>query len=113
MKKFAKELVTNRFGIVTATLNICYFLLIKFSHDFFSDIHENIPLLLAGNIFYWLDAYSSKIMLYINSPAILISLCSTFSLVTDSKIPKIIEVKLFFGFFLFFIVLQWLFIGWT
>ena len=59
MKKFVKELVTNRFGIVLATLNICYlasrnFVYYAFSHGdedtvfsiiipYFTGLNYNLP----------------------------------------------------------------------
>lgn len=113
MKKFVKELATNRFGIVMATLNICYFLSTRFLHNLFSKKFQAAPFYLNENMFYWLEFYFPKMMININAPAILISSLPTFFVAMVSKIPATIENKLFLAFSTFFVIFQWLFIGWA
>lgn len=93
MKEFIKNLVSNRFGIILATLNVCYFV-----------SHNRGAIRLLANY--------DELMISLNSPAALLTL-----------IPVIIIKILFqmsyqfafdqFGLvtFLFFVTLQWLFIG--
>jgi len=94
MKNFVKGLITNRFGIVLAALNICYFV----SHN-----PDSIRSLVNFD----------KLMISLNVPAAVLTV-----------IPMTIIKFLFqmsyefaymqFGYtaFLFFVTFQWLFIGW-
>jgi hypothetical protein len=93
MKKFIVSLFSNRFGIVLATLNVCCFVS-------------------KGK---FLLEYPLDINLYcFNLPAVISTLLSL-------EIVKIFQHKLSFtaetslanAFFVFFIVLQWLFIAWS
>ena len=93
---FAKSLLTNRLGIVLATLNLCYFASISF---------------VRGN--FGLSNFD-KIMLSLNSPAIILSfiphkLMHFLFLQADWLTRR----QLTYAFLLFFVTLQWLFIAWT
>ena len=99
MEKFApfmKALLTNRLGIVLATLNLCYFA--------------------AKDFFYAPSPFSNfdKIMLSQNAPAIVLSFIP-YQLIhflfpqmewSASRLWRL-------AFLLFFVTLQWLFIGWA
>ena len=91
MKNFVINLFSNRFGIILAALNVCYFV-----------SKENV----TGNLF-------GKIFVCANSPAAISALLSVefikfFS--HDLSFPA--YYSLADAFFTFFIVLQWLFIAW-
>jgi hypothetical protein len=99
MGKFAllvKGLLTNRPGIVLATLNVCYFA----AKDF---INAPLPF---GNF--------DKIMLSQNSPAIVLSFIP--HQIIHFLFPQMEWLtlrQLTIAFLLFFVTLQWLFIGWA
>ncbi|MDQ3798575.1 MAG: hypothetical protein M3384_03925 [Acidobacteriota bacterium] len=93
---FAKSLLTNRPGIVLATLNLCYFASSDFSSAFFQ----------LSNF--------DKIMLSVNAPAIVLSfvphkLIHFLFPETDWLTLRYLS----FIFLLFFVALQWLSICWT
>jgi hypothetical protein len=93
---FAKSLLTNRLGIVLATLNLCYFAASGFLKGDFS----------MNNF--------DKIMLSQNAPAIVLSFVPhqlIHFLFTD--LDWLTLRYLTFAFLLFFVTSQWLFIGWT
>ena len=91
MKKFIVDLFSNRFGIVLAALNVCYFAGVGF-----------VVLQPSGQIFFCM-----------NLPA-------AFSTVFSLKLVNLLMPGCFFTLrtglgdllFTFFIVLQWLFIAW-
>ncbi len=97
MKNFVKGLITNRLGIVLAGLNLCYF-----AHDSLKGINQPLT-------------NFDKIMLGQNSPALLLTI------IPLAAVKSLFSMTMFeflwgqFGFitFLFFVTLQWLFIGWT
>jgi hypothetical protein len=114
---FAKSLLTNRLGIVLATLNLCYFLSrdafrLVFAHEhsdgsgcFFSRHHPGI-LFGHGNF----DA----VMLFQNSPAFIASLISgEFARFLFSGFCGFTYQKLWLILLVFFVALQWLFIART
>ena len=95
MKKFIMSLVTNRLGIILATLNLCFFA----SKSNAVQALDRIPL---GRFFLVLNlpslicaGFSSEIVI------------SIYTGLTDSSQKKI---GIFFA--TFFMILQWLFIGW-
>ena len=95
MKKFVVNLLSNRFGIVLAALNLCYFAGKLFV---FADLSRNI----AG-----------KIYLSLNIPALISSGLLYESL--RSFLPELSYDTRFYviaGFVTVFIVFQWLFIAW-
>lgn len=88
---FAKGLLTNRLGIVLATLNLCYFA----SSDFLSG-------------FFALNNFD-KIMLSLNAPAIVLSFVPPKLIhFLFLKIDWLTLRYLSFIFLLFFVALQWL-----
>ena len=95
MKKFVAALLTNRFGIVLATLNVCYF-----AFNGFNKIHHTI-----GNF--------HKIMWILHVPATILAGVSLkivefiFSVSNIFSYRQILSVT-----FLFFVTLQWLFVAW-
>lgn len=112
MKKFAKELITNRFGIVLATLNICYFFFSKnFFSGFFNNCEENYSLC-DRDSFYWINVYCVKLMVSINSvitdAAIFIS--KFLSEVADFSDQTYLQIQIFS--FISLMIFQWLFIAW-
>lgn len=95
MRNFIKGMLTNRFGIVLATLNVCYFV----SHS-------------PGAIRLLFDF--DKLMISLNTPAALLTL------IPITVIKILFQMPYKFAFdqfglvtFLFFVILQWLFIGWA
>ncbi|CAN5657914.1 hypothetical protein BH20ACI4_BH20ACI4_10260 [soil metagenome] len=113
MKKFIKELLTNRFGIVLATLNICYLVSRKFVYFTFSHGNQDQCVFYNQSVFYWIQIQFAEKILCLNFPAILAFLIpneitrivfSDFCLFTRAKFQIVLLT--------FFIVLQWLFIGW-
>ena len=92
MKKLIVELFSNRFGIILAALNVCY-------------------LVSRGELF----AYNplGKFFVCLNAPAISLTVLSLefLTLFTGRKAP-FTEWVMGNTFFAFYIVLQWLFIGW-
>ena len=95
MKKFIVNLFSNRFGIVLATLNICY-------------------VAARGiGLFNFLQNPSAKYFLSLNFPSVIVAGLSF--KITHIVFPEIsfeAQTDLKIAFFAFFIVLQWLFIGW-
>lgn len=95
MKKFVVSLFSYRFGIVLAAINLCYF---------------------AGKgvgLFDFLRNPSAKYFLSLNFPALIVARIS-FEIV-HNILPEIsfeAQTDLKIGFFAFFIVVQWLLIGW-
>ena len=91
MKKFIVNLFLNRFGIVLAALNVCYFA-----------GNGIVPFQPSGMIFFCM-----------NLPAAFATICSlgfVRLLLSEASFSRLmISVDLFFA---FFTVLQWLFIAW-
>lgn len=93
---FAKGLLTNRLGIVLATLNICYFA---------AKSHASVYLPL--NVF-------DKIMLAQNLPAGFVSFVAAKNTEFFFHATSWLSFqKVWLPFLLFFVTLQWLFIGWS
>jgi hypothetical protein len=114
MKKFVKELVTNRFGIVLATLNICYFVSAKPVQFIFAHLHGESCLHYQK---YFLVFYPKpnlpQLEFLLNLPSLIVSaiqsrLFSTFF----PGLCTFTQLKIQIVFFTFFVVLQWLFIAW-
>ncbi len=92
MKKFIVQLFSNRFGIVLATLNVCY-------------------LASKGNDF--MARPFGKLFVCTNFPAAVSAIFSLeFLEIFIDKIPSPAITVLGNTFFTFFIILQWLFIAW-
>jgi hypothetical protein len=96
MKNLVKGMITNRLGIVLATLNVCYF------------VANGLP-----NPAYRLSNFGG-IMLTLHTPAIIFTfipleagrlLFSTSYLFSYRQFVLVL--------FVFFVTLQWLFIGWA
>lgn len=95
MKKFIARLFSNRFGIVLATLNVCY-LAIKFQ-----DV-GNIPQTFLGRVF-----------ICLNMPAFIFTrLVYEIGVVVFADSGHSVQMPIALGLFTFFIILQWLFIAW-
>ncbi|HQU83563.1 MAG TPA: hypothetical protein PKY59_10575 [Pyrinomonadaceae bacterium] len=114
MKGFIKQLLTNRLGIILATLNLCYMV----SSPFFKE------LISKGNVGKF-SAYFNYEKLIINAGSSNIIFAANFpseiiASITDSLLhlflPKIgIFENGFYqlSLFTFFMIFQWLLIGWT
>ena len=95
MKKFVGSLFSNRFGIVLAAINLCY---------------------LAGRgigLFDFLRTPSAKYFLSLNFPSLIAAGLSLRA--AQIFLPEIsfeAQTGLKIGLFAFFIVIQWLSIGW-
>ena len=92
MKKFIVNLFSNRFGIVLAALNLCYF----------ASKIDNFNAYLIGKLF-----------VLIHFPAAALTLLALeFVQIFVHKIAPAAETTLGNMFFAAFIVFQWLFIAW-
>ena len=99
MRNFVKALITNRFGIVLAALNLCYFV----SGAAFANFKFNIP----SNNF-------EVLMRLMHFPAALPTVISAGFLNFLFSAPNnFIYYRFAFPIFLFFVTFQWLFIAWT
>lgn len=96
LTNFAKGLLTNRFGIVLATLNVCYFAAKGF-----------------GNIIVHPLSNFDKILIIQNLPAAAFSFISlTVIKFLFTASDRFWSYRFMFLITLFFVALQWLFIGW-
>jgi len=124
MKKIVVGLLTNRFGIVLAALNVCYFVSREAVRYTFEHIHGekevfgNIVLekcFFSGDFFLTLTAlHAAKLIELINLPALVLSLFSS-KLINTAFSPGtcfFTKAKFDLAFILFFMTLQWLSIGW-
>ena len=114
MKKFIASLFSNRFGIVLATLNVCYFLSMNFFQKVFSHIHgESCFISKKFFLFPMILSNTEHLMMTINLPALVSSL---FPYLLFRKYLEEIcafsQIKIQFVFFTVFVILQWLFIAW-
>jgi hypothetical protein len=95
MKKFIVNLFSNRFGILLAVLNLCYFV-------------NKTPVL-----FNFPRTFFGKLFLSLNAPALI---CAGISARISEEFLNVLSFesryKLISVFIAFFIVLQWLFIAW-
>ena len=93
MRKFIRELFSNRFGIVLAALNLCYLM----SHD-----HQPTRHLLDMPVF------------CANIPAGALGFLSLKGIESlfNVELSLTVSANLASVFFVFFITLQWLFIAW-
>jgi len=114
MKKIVLELLTNRFGIVLAAINLCYLVSQKFVHYAFLNGLFCESLYYRQNIFFRMKEHFSEIMFDINLPAVLAysvqekliqTVFPDFCFFTNAKFQIV--------FLIFFITMQWLLIGWT
>jgi len=95
MKKFIVNLFSNRFGIVLATLNVCYFA-IKSSNM------AGVPHTFLGRVF-----------ISLNLPAFIFTrLGYEIFNAAFAEIHYSAQMSLKLGLFTFFVILQWLFIVW-
>jgi hypothetical protein len=114
MRNFVKGLVTNRFGIVLAALNVCYFVSKKFVPFIFSHGNEDNCIFYNHQMFFWLKTHYAEIILEINSVAILASMIpSKFMQIIFPEFCSFTQARFQIVFLIFFITLQWLFIGWA
>jgi len=92
MKSFIVNLFSNRFGIVLATLNVCYF----------ASRGNHVACTALG-----------KIYVSVNAPAAISAILSReFVKIFSHPLSFAAEDNLANAFFAVFIVLQWLFIAW-
>ena len=95
MKEFIKNLFSNRFGIILATLNLCYFLSNSYIYNGY--IHNGFE----------------KIMVMTNFPALLLAIVSSkFVGALFQNISTHGGARFSIVLMMFFVTLQWLFIGW-
>ena len=114
MRKFVVDLMTNRFGIVLAALNVCYLVSQKFVRHAFSHGNGDEFIYFYNSVFFWMKVNYTKIMFDINLPAALASLIQgKFTQIFFSDFCFFTGAKIQIIFLAIFITLQWLFIGWT
>lgn len=113
MKEFIKQLLTNRLGIILATLNLCYL----FSRPFFNAAAPHgdgsICFINHAHKFNCLVMQFSETMFNINIPALFLSIIPDVIIQSFSRtyVPENTFIQI--ALFAFFITIQWLFIGWT
>lgn len=115
MKKFVKELFTNRFGIVLATLNICYFVSNKFVSFIFTHQHGETCNFYLKHFLMLYPIYRSlpDCGFLINLlPLIASRLQGFLFLKFFPHLCIFTQMKIQIVFFIFFVALQWLFIAW-
>ena len=114
MRKFIVNLMTNRFGIVLAALNVCYFISRNLTGYIFSHGDGDRCVFVKYLVVKGMKFQCPEFMLSINLPALTASVIqgdltqsffSDFCVYTQAKFQII--------FLAFFITFQWLFIGWT
>ncbi|MCU1290744.1 MAG: hypothetical protein JWN60_2973 [Acidobacteria bacterium] len=114
MKKFIKELVTNRFGIVLAALNLCYLAAQKFVPYAFSHGIGDECTFFRHNVFFWIKLHYNEAMFDINLPAALAALIhGKFTQIIFPDFCFFTHARFQIVAFAFFVTFQWLFIGWT
>ena len=114
MRSFVKSLVTNRFGIILAALNVCYFVSRKFVPFIFSHGNEDNCAFYNHQIFSRLHMHCAEIILESNSPAIIAAMFpSKFMQIVFPEICSFSQAKFQVIFLIFFITIQWLSIAWT
>ena len=114
MRNFVKGLVTNRVGIVLAALNVCYFVSKKFVPFIFSHGNEDNCVFYNHQIFSRMKVYCAEVILESNSPAIIAAIFpSKFMQIVFPEFCFFTQAKFQVIFLIFFIIFQWLFIGWT
>ena len=114
MRNFVKGLITNRFGIVLAALNVCYFVSKKFVPFVFSHGNEDSCVFYNHQIFFWMKILYAEIILNINSPAVLTAMFpSKFMQIIFPDFCAFTHAKFQIVFLLFLVTFQWLFIGWA
>jgi hypothetical protein len=115
MKKFIKDLFSNRFGIILATLNVCFFVSDKVISRVFEHIHGESCVFFGKSriLSPLMNLKISDIILFQNFPA------QVFSLFSSECMQKLFpghcaytHIKFEIFFLIFFVVLQWLFIVW-
>jgi hypothetical protein len=124
MKNLIKGMISNRFGIVLVALNVCYFVSRDVVRYTFEHIHgekyafETIVVekcFLSGDLtLVLIGMHLSKVIELMNLPAILLSIFSNkFINIAFFNVCFFTKAKFEIAFMVFFVTLQWLFIGWT
>ena len=114
MRNFVKGLITNHFGIVLAALNVCYFVSKKFVPFAFSHGNEDSCVFFNHYVFSWMKIHYAEKILSINSPAALLSMIpGKFMQIIFPDFCVFTQAKFQIILLIFFITLQWLFIGWA
>lgn len=114
MRKFIADLMTNRFGIVLAAVNVCYFISKNFVNYVFSHGDGERCVFVKYFEVQEMKLQCAEFMLSINLPALAASAIQ--SDLTQSFFPDFCgftQAKFQIIFLAFFITFQWLFIGWT
>ena len=112
MKTFMKELFANRFGIVLAALNVCYFVSTNFASRAFSHGDGSECFVAKRYVFQWLKFQCADVMLYINLPALAVSaVVDKLGQSVSTDLCAFTQAKFQIIFLAIFITLQWLFIA--
>lgn len=113
MRKFIGNLFSNRFGIILATLNVCYFVSRTYFHRFLEHTHGVNCVVIREFFIFPLNNDIHGLMLFQNLPAIV------FTLIPDALMKTLFpnlcvftQTKFQMIFFSSFMILQWLFIAW-
>lgn len=113
MKNFVVGLLSNRFGIVLAALNVCYFVSTNMIHVVAEHNHgEGKCVIFYAGILTRLTRGSAELMMNINSPALILSFFpSKFMQIAFHDLCFFTQAKFQIVFILFFVTFQWLFIA--
>ena len=105
-------MLANRFGIILATLNVCYFVSMKYVHFIFEHTHSVENCFKHGFSLMGLTINSAGYMLNLNSPAGILSFFpGVFMQLTFPDFCFFTQEKFQLVFFLLLVTLQWLFIA--
>lgn len=107
-------MLANRFGIVLAALNVCYFVSKNFISYAFSHGNGSGCYFVKQYVFQWMRFQCVDIMLYTNSPALVISaMLGKLMQGVSPQLCSFTYAKIQIVFFIILVTLQWLFIGQT
>ncbi len=113
MRKFIGSLFSNRFGIVLATLNICYFVSQAYFQRVIAHNHGESCLVLKKFFLFPANNEIYGFMLAQNLPALVLTLIPDYLMKNlSSNLCVFTQTKFQMIFFSFFITFQWLFIAW-
>jgi hypothetical protein len=113
MRKFIGSLFSNRFGIILATLNVCYFVSRTYFQRVLEHTHGESCFVFKNFFLFPVNNDINGLMLFQNLPAIILTLFPNFLMREfSSNLCVFTQTKFQMIFFSFFMILQWLFIGW-
>ena len=114
MRKFIVDLFSNRFGIVLAVLHVCYFLSRPYFQRVFAHEHGEDCVVIRNFFLFPINiSNTDDLMIAQNLPAMVLT--SFPDHLIKEIFPQLCvytQINLQIVFFVFFIVIQWLFVAW-